>query len=199
MQLEKGLYGFRYNGQDYLLLNHLVSNVSGLGEFIFDFLKDMLELPERLEQLKSNVGKIEKVSYYFEMTQEHFDYIKQYHNEFGLSDEINLTLTDWSGFFSQEEGNIGMYYNGFKYLLDSSNYITMSKEIQYAYILNLDENVFEVYYGNNKHPQSNKGRYANLKHPFMHEDHYGVTLEFTLPFGHIDFNKTLSEHILANN
>lgn len=198
---EAGLYGFRYQNEDYLLINHVSSEIAGLGEHIFYFLKELLngseeEKKEKIAHLTNNLTQIVKVKPHHEMTKEAKEYIKEFHQNFGLSDEVNLELSDWSSFFSQEQGNMFMYYDGFKYLLDSSNYITMSGEIKYVYIINFDDEVFEIYYGNNKQQGApEQGRYANQQHPFLHDGYWGVTLEKTIPFAQIDVDKSLMEQL----
>lgn len=191
MAHEKGIYGFRYNNEDFLLMNQVESQIQGLGEHIFNFLKELLifdngetkKNDEYINQIKSNLDSVVKVKPHTEMTDSDREYIRAYHKEFGLSDDKNILLSDWASFFSQEEGNLSLYYFGFKYLLDSSNYILLSKDIHYAYIINLDDDVFEVYYGDNKEKgTAEQGRYASKQHSFLSEGYWGVTLEKTIPF-----------------
>lgn len=196
----KGLYGFRLNGKDYLSINQIESQPNGLGEHIFSFLTFLLEGTEvrtKLEKIKNNVSNIKFVKMHIPIKPEEHDILVEFHNNFGLSSSDNLHASDWATFFSLEEGNVDMYYDGFPYMIDWSYMMKLSKEIKYAYIINFDDEVFEVYRGNNDLKIENEhNRYSHLQHDFLSEGFYGVVLIKKIPFIDIkDTNKKLIELI----
>ena len=170
-----GLYGFRYKDKDYLCLNQMSSEYTGLGEHIFSFVKDLALKPELLEKMKTNLTNIEFVKMGYPITEEQKKYLNDFHNEIGLSDEKNINVYEWASFFSQEEGNIDMFLDGFKYMLNWEYMMKLSKTTNFAYLINLDNNMFEIYIGNNEHG-GNKGRYASLQHETMGEGYFGMIL-----------------------
>ena len=113
-------------------------------------------------------------------------YLKDFHQKYGLSDKMNLMLTDWAGFFSNEEGNIDMYYDGFKYMIDFSYMMLLSSQIKYAYIINFDSNCLEVYVGDNQCKiENSENRYSHLKNDFIGDGYYGVVLQRSILFNDI--------------
>jgi hypothetical protein len=77
-------------------------------------------------------------------------------------------------------------------MIDSHTFLVDSLFCEWAYIINLDENVLEIYRGFNKEP-SDKGRYASLKEPdrvldngnIIKTKHYGVELIKEIPLSEI--------------
>ena len=66
---------------------------------------------------------------------------------------------------------------------EDSAFLVDSLFCEYAYIVNLDENVLEFYVGFNKDPNA-KGRYAKLSDPIVIDEsrrYYGVALKKTFP------------------
>ena len=198
----KGIYGFRYKNKDYILQSMQDSQIEKLGEHIFNFVKYVV-LSNKIEQLKQNVENINLIIGYQELTPENIEYLKQFHDEFELSSDEFLSYSrDWFTFFSQEEGNMFMFLDGFKYMCDFSMYTLYSKETKYGYIVNLDDNSFEVYFGENDRKLSNEkkyGRYARLQAPNMHDNHYGIVLAKKIPFDKIKEFSKLTDFIQDYN
>ncbi len=66
-------------------------------------------------------------------------------------------------------------------MIDSADFLADSLFCEWAYIINLDENVFEVYKGYNKNPGA-PGRYAHLR---SDKEYYGVALVATYPLDNL--------------
>lgn len=61
-----------------------------------------------------------------------------------------------------------------------SDFLANSLFCEYAYIINLDDNVLEFYTGFNQNPDG-KGRYAHLIYDSFDTRYYGVVLKKTIP------------------
>lgn len=188
----RGLYGFRYQNKDYLSLNQVDSMFEGLGEHIYSFVQWLLTNEEnessqsKLDTMLKNIQEIKFVPVMKSISDEEKAYLKDFHQKYGLSDKMNLMLTDWAGFFSNEEGNIDMYYDGFKYMIDFSYMMLLSSQIKYAYIINFDSNCLEVYVGDNQCKiENSENRYSHLKNDFIGDGYYGVVLQRSILFNDI--------------
>jgi len=73
-------------------------------------------------------------------------------------------------------------------------FLECSLMCEWAYIINLDSDKFEVYEGLNKDPNAN-GRYAHLRdEDQVNDEYYGVALVLELPFDKI---KAMTNHQIA--
>lgn len=198
----KGLYGFRHNDKDYLSLNQMDSMFHGLGEHIFSFVHFLLdgtdeERTQKLTRLSNNLDSIKFVKVFSPISSKQREDLQIFHEECGLSAEENIKAFDWPSFFALEEGNIDMYFDGFPYMIDWSYMMLLSGEIHYAYIINLDNQTFEVYTGQNKTKiENSENRYSHLQHHTLHDKHFGVVLHKAIPFSDIqNQNKSLKDYL----
>jgi hypothetical protein len=83
------------------------------------------------------------------------------------------------------EGNIFNFLTGHSTeYINSKDFLLDSLFCEWAYILNFDEELFEVYKGFNQSQQIDKGRYAATKSP-VDDDYYGVTIYDRVPFANL--------------
>lgn len=185
----KGLYGFRYKDQDKITLCSREAMPEGIGEWLFLFMSKLLnseQKEELLEVFKENVENIKMVRPETSITDDDRKYLEVFHDEFGLSDKENIKAKHWATFFGLEEGNLDMYLGGFKYMINCNYMMLLSKEFSYAYIINFDDNTFEVYQGNTEEPYSNEqNRYSDKQHEFLGSGYYGMKLITAISFDDI--------------
>jgi hypothetical protein len=128
----RGCYGFVKNGVEKVSYNHSDSYPTGLGQNIVDFVNST-----SIEEMNKIFDTIELVDEDEEPTDEH---------------KVELKLTgrhydsDWYTILRDIQGDLNAYKKGERFMIDNGRFI-YSRSCQYAYIINLDENVLEVYDG----------------------------------------------------
>ena len=147
----RGSYGFRVDGEDRLAYNHFDSYPEGLGQDIYDSLRCLLD-KYSLDELKDKVRKIELVKENSSPSPEQIKRLEGYADSqvsSGKIDEWYVLLRDMQGDIKAhvEEG----------IMISGGDFIYDSLYCEWAYIVNLDEEVFEVYRGFQRMP--NHGRY----------------------------------------
>jgi len=168
----RGAYGFRYNNTDKVTYNHFDSYFSGLGKNICMFIK---ETP--IDEMINIFNKIKLVDANKKATPKQIEHVKKIAPEI-----INLSVGDGSDFkknsfynlLRESQGNLNFYKKGLKYMIDNHNFLSDSLYCEWAYIINLDEKVLEVYCGFNTNPSA-EGRYADLCND-DEKKYYGVKL-----------------------
>lgn len=145
--------GFRINGQDKLMYNHLDSYPSGLGDNLVEQLRELIKNPD---DLKTKAAALHMVKHNDpEPTQEQIAALHQY-ADLGVS---NQKLTDWYCLLRRTQGELAAILDA-GYGIDANDFIKDSLFCKYAYILNLDEWLFEFYRGFQQ-LLHNQGRYAS--------------------------------------
>lgn len=207
MNSTQGLYGFRINDTDYLMLNQVSSEIQGLGNHVFQFLMETIE-NQQIQQLKENVQKIQWVKLYENITPQQKQELIDFHLQYELSSAMNTQATDWATFFALEQGNLSMYLDGFKYAVNQGYMMLWSETIHYAYIINLDTQHFEIYLGKNfQKIENDENRYSHLQNANMYagtkrynqpETHcYGLVLHQKISFN--DIEKMIQEQKQQEN
>lgn len=166
--ITRGSIGFRLNGKDYVTYNHSDSYPSCLGVSI---LKQAKGFAKDLEKTKQRVSKLVLVKENDKATPEHVDRTAKYHNLAVGSQSAR----DYYCLLRNAQGDLDKYLE-VELMIDSSGFLADSLYCEWAYIINLDEGVLEVYKGFNR-AANGKGRYAKLQT----YEYYGVTLEKTYP------------------
>lgn len=142
----RGCYGFRKNGMDKLTYNHWDSYPEGLGKDIAQFCKEtslaeMNEIFDRIVLVKGdsrpNAQQIGECIKYFN------------------GDVSTGSIEDWYCLLREAQGNLNVYKNGLKYMVDDADFIKDSLFCEYAYIINLDTNELEFWVGFQKEPDPN--------------------------------------------
>jgi len=180
----RGAYGFYSKGETKVTYNHFDGYPSALGYNILKYCNDhsieeMRDLFDRLVMVDENVlpseGQIEK-------------YRKWLNNQVGNGQ-------DWYSLLREAQGDLGVY-DELKdedevHMIDSKDFLKDSLSCEWAYIINLDKEVLEIYEGFQK--GSVKGRYG-LRN--LIKEYNSVSLIEEIPFDtDSDYMKKLEDEI----
>lgn len=177
----RGLYGIRKNGIDKCTYNHSDSYPDWLGKKVLEFCAT--NSVERLSRLFDN---IEMVTEDATPTEEQIEICKKagYVN----LDVINRSEKDWYCLLRNLQGNFKAYTKCIEddsrvFMTDGVGFIEDSLFCEYAYIINIDDEVLEYYEGFQKTPQIDN-RYGTTPDD---NGYYPCKLEFTIPLDEIGF------------
>ena len=173
----RGAMGVRINGHDHVTYNHYDSYPEGLGADIVDVLQH-----NPINKLKNLANYLIPVKEDQEPTVYEIEALRNY---------LDLTVgqqkeTDWYCLLRGTQGDFLKFLNA-QYYIDSYDFLKDSLFCEFAYIVNFDDNVFEVYQGFQK-TRHTYGRYANLsRETYAKEvdDYYPVALVATFPLDNI--------------
>lgn len=171
----RGAYGFRINGQDKVSYHHFDSYPTGLGIEIMNFISKT-----SIEEMKEIAEKIILVEQGSVPTEKQIKVCEPYTN----LDVSNRSKADWYCLLREAQGNLDVHKN-IPYMIDSKEFLADSLFCEWAYIVNLDNGMLEIYIGFN-HNKDAKGRYASLSDGSPYREgrtpYYGVVLinEITL-------------------
>ena len=162
----RGAYGFRLNGKDKVTYNHFDSYMDGLGRAVLNFIRGTAT-----KELRQIAKRIKLVSKDKPAT------MKQVEDCIEMSDTTvnNGKLTDWYVLLRKAQGNPNVYKDGLKYMINGAKFLADSLFCEWAYIINLDKEVLEIYVGFNKDPSA-KGRYACIRNKNDVYEYHGVRL-----------------------
>ncbi len=171
----RGAYGFRIDGEDKVTYNHFDSYPSGLGR---DLLKELRGCDrQRLFEVARKLVLVDGKS---KPTPEQIEQLRKYAN----TDVSTRSLDEWYVLLRETQGTILPWLNGeVPVMIDNHSFLRDSLFCEWAYIVNLDERILEIYRGFNK-SQTGSGRYAAL-HTEGDGDYFGVTLLTTMPLDEI--------------
>lgn len=147
----RGAYGFRIDGQDKVTYNHFDSYPSVLGTSVLEFARNnshdnLVAIAKRIRLLSDTSSPTEEE-------------MKKYGHFFN-ADVGNRTKTEWYCLLRECQGTLEVYENpDFDVMIDSQSFLTDSLFCEWAYIINLDEGLLEVYQGFNENGSAG-GRYA---------------------------------------
>jgi hypothetical protein len=143
----RGLYGFYRDGITKATYNHFDSYPTGLGRQVAEFvlnttLNEMNHIFDNIIMVDSDTTPTDA----------------QIHECWEFYDPSVSTRKpqEWYALLRQSQGDLNFYKHGLKYMIDSANFIEDSLFCEWAYIINLDTNVLEVYEGFQKEPQHNR-------------------------------------------
>ena len=110
------------------------------------------------------------------------DLIERYrkHADLGVSTHL---LTEWYCLLRKTQGDLFLFNNDLRHMIDSHQFLADSLFCEWAYIVNLDSEKLEVYRGFNKDPHAS-GRYSR-KSVDRHSEFNGVTLIKDIPVSDI--------------
>lgn len=183
----RGAWGWRFHDKDYLFYNHFDSYPSGLGHDIVTYIREHLVSEDDVETTKQKLRTFK----FIEDDMIVPDYVKTLATKLGTVDlsVSNRNLDDWYCITRRTQGNplltleLGHGENAEDFLRDSLF-------CEYAYIINLDTNMLEIYQGFNKDARA-LGRYAALTEPDhvgYNDDYRGVALIKEYPLFNIPRN-----------
>lgn len=135
----RGLYGFYKDGVTKATYNHYDSYPSYLGNHIARFIRST-----SLDELNQIFDRIIMVGENDEPTEAQvIECIRYLDTEVGTG-----RLNDWYSLLRGAQGELEPYKDlGLRYMIDSQNFIKDSLFCEFAYIINLDDNVLELYKG----------------------------------------------------
>jgi hypothetical protein len=161
----RGAYGFYKSGITKVTYNHFDSYPSGLGENVLKFIK------------KTSVEEMNKIFDSIILVNEDDTPGLEQIKEVAKIIEVEIyDIINWYELLRSTQGNLDVYKKGLKYMNDNQAFLENSAFCEWAYIINLDENILEVYRGFQKKPQKN--RYYT-EEPFC--NCYNVALIMEMP------------------
>ena len=176
----KAAYGFYYKGVTKVTYNHYSGNPNGLGKVIMFQLNDL-----SLDVIKNRFEDIKMIKDYTRLV-----YDETILNELAIYQDKNspLPANCWYSLLLKAQGSIKPYFDDFhplNYMMDFNNFLYHSEHCEYAYIINLDTEMFEIHKGNNKNFKA-VGRYVTLDTPeFLNGSYAGVRLLSEIPLDYL--------------
>jgi hypothetical protein len=150
----RGLFGFYKNGVTKASYNHYDSYPEELGVKIMKFIE---ETP--VTELNQIFDKIIMVNGGSKPTAEQINQCIQYY----CPDVSTGKVDDWYALLRESQGELNAYKEGLPFMIDSADFIKDSLFCEWAYLINLDTNTFEVYRGFQKEMQANRYYDESLK------------------------------------
>jgi hypothetical protein len=174
----RGLYGVRKNGVDKCTYNHWDSYPSGLGSDVVEFCAN--NTVENLNKFFDNIVLVLEDSIPTETQIKECQ--KAGYVDLSVSTQSN---DDWYCLLRNLQGNFKEYQkcidsNSKIYMTDGIDFIKESLFCEYAYIINLDDEVLEFYEGFQKEPQVGN-RYGTKED----RGYYPCKLSLTIPLDEI--------------
>lgn len=152
----RGCYGVRIDGKDHLTYNHFDSYPAGLGADIVDAIHAKMDNDPELADWRQKARNLRAVNTEDIPTEAD---IKQYlvHADLNVSSK---SPSDWYCLLRNVQGNIAAMLDLGIYI-DNHQFMQDSPFCEWAYIINFDDSVLEIYKGFQVNPH-NIGRYAKL-------------------------------------
>lgn len=166
----RGAYGFRLDETDYVTYNHFDSYPDDLGREIAEAITSYLDSGKTLEQMADKVQGLKLIQDEDqEPTAEELAAFAAYR------DEKVSTGKNWYSLLRDMQGNILEHLEA-GVMIDSHGFLMDSLFCEWAYIVNLDTGMLEVYTGFTTERVEDGGRY-NFPNPNDPESEYiGVAL-----------------------
>lgn len=169
----RGAYGFYKNGTNKITYNHFDSYPEGLGADVVKFIQST-----PVAELHTIFDEIEMIEENSKPTPEQ---IEKYQH-FADTSVSSGSLEEWYVLLRHAQGDLSAFQKGLRHMIDGgANFMKDSLFCEWAYVINLDENVLEVYEGFQKTPQNN--RYGTEEPDKM--GYYNVKLVKTYPLDNI--------------
>lgn len=180
----RGLYGIRKNGIDKATYNHWDSYPDYLGKSVVEFCNG-----NGIEGLHKFFDSIELVDERSSPSKEQIERCVAA----GYADTTvsNRTTADWYCLIRNLQGNFPEYQklidNDMKvYMADKISFIRDSLFCEYAYIINLDDNVLEFYTGFQRVPQEGNRYGTDVAYEGYDGNYYPCKLLKTFPLNELD-------------
>ena len=153
----RGAIGLFKGGKGKVTYNHFDSYPDGVGKEILREVKEF-----SVEQMKKAFDGLKLVSdSQEEPTPKEIKEFEQYSNA-GVGEVMtNTEVHTYYQLLRNLQGTIEPYLNGqVKLMIDNEDFLKDSLFCEYAYIVNLDKEVFEVWVGFQKQPQENRYKHT---------------------------------------
>jgi hypothetical protein len=164
----RGLYGFYKDGVDKLTYNHFDSYPSGLGKDVINFIRK-----NSIENMNQIFDRIIMVDGDSTPTKEQQQNCILYYSNCVSTGKP----TEWYSLLRNAQGDLDAFNKGLLYMIDNKDFIKESLFCEWAYIINLTDNVLEIYKGFQKEQQNN--RYVSDKDE---DGYYNCKLIESIPF-----------------
>lgn len=131
------MYGFYRDGVTKATYNHYDSYPDYLGESIVKFVRE------------TSVGELNEIFDRIIMVEEDSKPTVEQINESIIyyDDRVSTgQIDEWYALLRHSQGDLAVYKKGLRYMIDNSGFINDSS-CQWAYLVNLDEHMLEVYQG----------------------------------------------------
>ena len=149
--------GVRVDGIDKFMYNHFDSYPSGLGADIVDDINELLDTPGLgLGGIKTLAQKLELVDRDSKPTPEQQKKFIKYFD----SGVASRSTNDWYCLLREMQGKFAETLQA-GVAIDYTDFIKESLFCEWAYVVNFDTNMFEVYKGFQERPHTN-GRYSSM-------------------------------------
>jgi len=179
----RGLFGFRKNGIDKAMYNHYDSYPDYLGKNVIDWLQNVLTIKsaEKLNEIFDKIVLVDADEKPNETEKAELDECWLYDN----SGECQ----DWYSLLHKLQGNPSLIEEiadtyGKVYMCNDISFIKNSLFCEYAYIVNLDEGVLELWKGFQTKPWS-ENRYGTDAISSVRNEYYPCKRISILRFGDI--------------
>lgn len=141
----RGLFGFSIDGKKKVAYNHFDSYPEGLGQDAVNAIQMVIK-ENKMEQLKSNVASLKMITGDEEPTVEEQNMYKK----FADTNVSTGKLNDWYVLMRNLQGAdiVPHILSGeVKHMVDAENFLKDTLFCEWAYIINLDSNMIEIYGG----------------------------------------------------
>lgn len=190
----RAAYGFRHKQQDYISYSHSDGYPNALGYEILEALTSFT-LNKDIEYLRYCIDNVQLIHQEdnHTFTKEEFLSIVERLDNLGIYNNLKseysvITEIPAIPVLYHTAGKVDTIIdreNAIPYMLDSCNFMNDSLFCEWAYVINLDDQVIEFYRGFNQNPKAN-GRYADKTNDYGSTQYNGVALIGTIPFSVID-------------
>lgn len=184
----RGAYGFYKDGVTKVTYNHCDSYPAGLGNEIKDFI-----LLTGKEQMNQIFDRIKLVNGREKPTSEEMERLKTFYNG-----DVNGGAEEYYNLLRETQGDLKAYlvYPELDIMIDSEDFLQDSLFCEWAYIINIDDSILEIYKGFQTQP--GLSRYENdetiksskeesIKHSM--DAYYAVSMVKKVPFSEVkDFD-----------
>jgi len=169
----RGCYGFYKNGEDKLTYNHYDSYPNYLGVDVVEFIRET-----SIEEMNEIFDKIVMIDGSSIPTKEQIEECSKFYN--GSVGEG--TRKDWYCLLRSSQGDLKVYKESLKYMIDDKKFMGDSLFCEWAYVINLDDKLFEIYRGFQKSLVENRYKKYVL---LPVDNYYNVKLLKTYPLDDI--------------
>lgn len=179
----RGAIGVYVDGVTKAAYNQFDMYPDGHGQQVVNEIKELLETYS-LEELRAKAAAMVAIDKKTTPTDEQKTKLAPYY----ASRVSSQSTDDWYCLFREMQGGIKTYLE-VGMMLDQAVFLADSLFCEYAYILNLDDNLFEIYEGFRTTPPL--GRYASLPYEQAHRgenQYYPVSLVSAFPLDNIPEN-----------
>lgn len=179
----RGLFGFLCDNRLKMMYNHFDSYPSHLGVEAIRAIQRI-----NLQLAKTRINNIRLITHDYELNQDDINK----HKKFANTNVSTHDLTEPYCLLRKLQGNFLAYLNGeADLMIDSLDFARDSLFCEWAWIINLDDKILEVYRGfqHNKHNCGRFAMFAPLCLDRRPNQYYPIKLIRTITFKHIRSNR----------